>query len=261
MELPRTRPSGRPPTWRTSTNSLPDASDVKIEPALPGRNSARRRIASWGTPSRVRSAEVWSVIWTPWCSCLVWSLVVPRASASKLHPCCLAPLRIEGEDREAVFPSVRAAPVELCDRRSDDRRLGDVVPAVLLHRALALPDPQVHGPHHDTAGAEPGRVPLHLGTGVVPGLVHQVGIPAHLGVPASPPRLVDRETVVMPGADRDSEAEAGGTPARHDQLGEVLAGQIGRERPLERDPAGRTHGRADRPELQAASGERADRQQ
>src|SRR3984885_8708898 len=223
MELPRTRPSGRNPTSRTSRNSLTDRSDVKIEPGLPGRSSARRRIASWGTPSRVRSAEVWSVIWIPWCSCLVWSLVVPRASASKLHPCCLAPLRVEGEDREAVFPSFRAAAVELCDRRSDDRRLGDVIPAVLLHRALALPDPQVHGPHHDTAGAEPGHVPLHLGTGVVPGLVHQVGIPAHLGVPASPPGLVDREPVVVPGADRGSEGRAGRNPARRPAANDPLA--------------------------------------
>src|SRR5215469_4594334 len=57
MELPRTRPSGRKPTSRTSRNSLTERSDVKIDPALPGCSSASRRIASAGIPETLASAD------------------------------------------------------------------------------------------------------------------------------------------------------------------------------------------------------------
>src|ERR1039457_3801021 len=83
MELPSTRPSGGKPTSRTSRNSLTDRSDVKIAPGRPGRSSARRRIASCGTPCNPRSVLFWSVIvllgW-PYCLGLVWCPAGPGLS-------------------------------------------------------------------------------------------------------------------------------------------------------------------------------------
>src|SRR5215469_18501857 len=114
-----------------------------MEPGRPGCSSARRRIASCGTPCTPRSVEVWSVIVLPvahrWLQGAGrWSR---SSGAPEPHPRGLAPLRVEGEDREAARPGagrrvVRAG--ELRDGRADDRDLRDVVTAVLLHRALAL---------------------------------------------------------------------------------------------------------------------------
>src|SRR6476469_147387 len=100
MELPRTSPSGRNPASRTSRNSLTDRSLVNRDPGEPGRSSARRAIASAGTP---------------------WA----TGSVILLQP----------HDRERAGRMVGGA--ELGDRGTDEGRLDDVVVLLVVVGALA----------------------------------------------------------------------------------------------------------------------------
>src|ERR1700676_423857 len=120
MELPRTRPSGRNPTSRTSRNSLTDRSEVKIDPGRPGCSSARRRMASCGTPAASSSVAMFC-----------WSVIVSPALYSALSACALscvsnpdpgrlAALRVERHDGQ------RGTAVELLGIREPGDRGPDV---------------------------------------------------------------------------------------------------------------------------------------
>src|SRR5690348_15884014 len=156
------------------------------------------------------------------------------------------------------------------DRGADGGGFDDVVAAAFRHRALALAHAHLHVGDHHALAAEPLDVALKLLPRIVPGVVDVLGIPGDLGVPRAPAGLTDGQPVVVPGSDRDAQREPGGYPALQDQLGEVLPGKIGGERPLparaamrpgrHRPDPGGADGGADRLELQAAGRERADGQ-
>src|SRR6185369_5779841 len=190
MELPRTSPSGRNPASLTSRNSLTDRSEVKIDPACPGRSSASRAMASCGTPSAAKSA--------PCCS-LFWSVIVllrklkardAGARALKPDPGRLAALRVEGHDGQAAWPRRVPPGAEVGDSGAGGGHLGDVVLAAFLHGAFAVADAQFHRGDHDALRALPGHVAIQLDPAVVPGLVDQVGMAGHLGVARPPAGLV-----------------------------------------------------------------------
>src|SRR3984885_3861750 len=163
MELPSTRPSGRNPTSRTSRNSFTDRSEVNRPPGRPGRSSARRRRASCGTPSTLSSALCFSLG-----SELCWSVIVSphpahaaspggyRPPASQPHPCGLAALRVERQDRQRWWRLGHRG--EPDHRGAHDRRLHDVIFTVLLDRALALVDPHVHLADRDAVPAQAAYV-------------------------------------------------------------------------------------------------------
>src|SRR6516164_8276621 len=140
MELPSTSPSGRNPASRTSRNSLTDRSEVKIAPGVPGFSSASRRSASCGTPAALSSVEVCSVI------VLLGStlFLLVRGLSAQLDPGCLAPFRVEGQDRQAGPFRRPGRGAEAGDCRADRGGLDDVVAPVFLDRALALAHPHLH---------------------------------------------------------------------------------------------------------------------
>jgi hypothetical protein len=72
---------------------------------------------------------------------------------------------------------------------------------------------------------------VKLTSGIAPDVVYEFGITEHFGVAGAPPGLMARQPVVVPDPHRDAEHQASRHPARQDQLGEVLAGQVGGERP------------------------------
>src|SRR5579875_4050438 len=226
-------------------------------PALPGSSSARRRMASRGTPAALSSVLVCSVIRL---------LLVPKPKLASLaryaqpYARHLPALRVEREHREARLPRWLGRAGEPGYRRADDGRLHDVVAPALLERAFPLAHPHVHVVDHDAFGTQPPHVPLRLDPRVVPGVVDELGVPDHLGVACAPPRLPDRQPVVVPRRHRDAEDEAGRRPALHDQLGEVLARQVGGERLPQARAARRAHRGADGLELQPPGGEGPDGQ-
>src|SRR6185312_11510240 len=246
MELPSTSPSGRNPASRTSRNSLTDRSEVKMAPGLPGVSSAKRASASWGTPAALSSVEVWSVIvllgsasWTA------------PYSGAQLDPGGLAALRVQRQDRQAG-PLRGARPgVEASDSGTDEGGLDDVVTPAFGGRAVTIPHLGGYRGHDHAVGAKPRHVLLELLTCVVAGVGHHLGIAMDFGVPRPPAGLGHGEPVVMAGPDRDAEHQARGHPAVHEQLGEVLAGQVGGERPRQRRARPADRG-AERLELQAA---------
>src|SRR5579871_589370 len=225
MELPSTSPSGRNPASRTSRNSLTDRSEVKMAPGLPGVSSARRASASCGTPAALSSVEVWSVIvllGSAW-----WTVPV---SGAEPDPGGLAALRVEGHDCQAG-PLRGAGPgVEAGDGGADEGGLDDVVTPAFGGRAVTFPYPGGHRGHDHPVRAQPGHVLLQLLTCVVAGVGHHLGVTLDLGVPRPPAGLGDGEPVVVAGPDRDAENQPGRHPAVHEQLGEILAGQVGGER-------------------------------
>src|SRR3984957_16892235 len=239
IELPSTRPSGRNPTWRR------------------------------GVPGRLRSSLTAALCFSL-SSELCWSVIVSPhpahaaspagycPSASQPHPCGLAALRVERQDRQRWWRLGHRG--EPDHGGAHDRRLHDVIFAVLLDRALALVDPHVHLADHDAFPAQAAHVFLQLLAGVVPGIVHQLGVAPNPGVARAPPGLAHGQPVVVPGPDGDAQRQPGRHPARGDHLREVLPGQVGAERLRERRRSRRAHRGADRLELQPASGERADRQ-
>src|SRR5215470_17976877 len=162
MELPSTSPSGRNPASRTSRNSLTDRSEVKIAPGFPGCSSARRRMASWGTPAASSCA------WAFWSFIVLlarlakglpaWRLAAPCHRSplpltSEPHPGHLPALRVEREDGEAAGPGRGLGGGEPRDGGADDRDLGDVVPAVLDRGAVPVAHPQVKGRDDDPVRA------------------------------------------------------------------------------------------------------------
>src|SRR5580692_1612588 len=147
MELPSTRPSGRNPTSRTSRNSLTDRSEVKIEPALPGSSSARRRMASCGTPAASSSVAMFpcSVMASPTERFFEpWLLSYP-------YPARLAALRVERHNGQRLAVLLFRAG-EAGDRGADGRGLHDVIPAALHRRALPFPHLHLHGGDHQNLG-------------------------------------------------------------------------------------------------------------
>src|SRR5215472_9488442 len=254
MELPRTRPTGRKPTSLTSRNSLTDRSEVKMAPGRPGRSSASRRMASCGTPCTSRSVPCCSVI------ALLGFRLTQHGSGSwtEPDPRGLAPLRVQRHYGQ--WRPRGARPAEMSDRGAYDRGLHDMVFAALLHGAFVLADAHLHVLQHHAVGTVPDDVPLELMPGVVPGRIHQVGETRHFRVTCTPAALAHRDPVVVPGADRDAENQTGRHPARQDQLGEVLSGEVRRERLPQPHAAGRPDRSADGPELQAARREVADGQ-
>src|SRR5579875_4198521 len=221
-------------------------------PALPGSSSARRRMASRGTPAALSSVLVCSVIRL---------LLVPKPKLASLaryaqpYARHLPALRVEREHREARLPRWLGRAGEPGYRRADDGGLHDVVTPALLERAFPLAHPQVHVVDHDAFGTQPPHVPLHLDPCVVPALVDEFGIPDHFGVACAPPRLPDRQPVIVPRCHRYAENEAGRHPALHDQLGEVLARQVGGEGPSQARAARRAYGGANGLELEPSGGE------
>src|SRR5579862_5239880 len=129
MELPRTRPSGRNPTSRTSRNSLTDRSEVKIEPALPGCSSARRAMASRGTPAASSSVAMFA------CSVMF----SPMRSLAPLYPDPgrLAPLWVQRHDGQRLrfVSALQAGGGEPDDRGADVGGLHDVIAAAQIGRA------------------------------------------------------------------------------------------------------------------------------
>src|SRR6204780_182872 len=116
------------------------------------------------------------------------------------------------------------------DRGADQGGLHDVVAAAHSDRAVPLADLQRHAGDHHTLGAEALDVAFQLEPGVPPRLHDQFGPAGDLCVDRPPAGLADRGPVVVPGADRDAQREPRRDPARHDQLGEILPGQIRGER-------------------------------
>src|SRR5215468_11524882 len=190
MELPSTSPSGRNPASRTSRNSLTERSDVKIAPGLPGWSSARRRMASCGTPAAPRSTGI--------CSVIVSLRYGSGLSAPEPHPGHLPPLRVERENGEAARPGRHRRGGEPRDGGANDRDFRDMVPAVFHRGALPITDPQVKRGNDDPVRAHPGHIGLELDPGVVPGHVDQLDVAAHLGVPCPPPGRAEGPPVVVP---------------------------------------------------------------
>jgi ABC-type multidrug transport system fused ATPase/permease subunit len=154
-----------------------------------------------------------------------------QPSALDLYPCGLAPLRVKRHDGQRPPASVRLRrPGEPGDPGPDHGGLDDVVTPPLLNRAFALPYPHLHIGNHHALRADPLHVRLQLPAGIVTHIVDQLGIAHHLGVSRTPPGLPDGQPVIVPGSDRDAEHQPGRHPALHDQLGEVLPGQVGGER-------------------------------
>ncbi len=171
-------------------------------------------------------------------------------------------LRINlGEDRSFAVTHGQAAPCDLSLKTSEDprpQRPGDTRTGrskrhrpvgFLPRRAPALPDLQAHVGDDDTLGAQSLNVQVKLTSSIVPDVVDEFGITEHLGVASAPPGLTTRQPVVVPDPHRDAEHQADGHPARRDQLGEILAGQVAGERPPKPSRARRPHRGADGPEL------------
>src|SRR4029077_14575543 len=179
-------------------------------------------MASCGTPAAPRSTCVCSV------------MVVPPLSRSgatpEAHPGHLPSLRVERENGEAAGRGGHRRRRELRDRSADDRDFRDVVPGAFPGRALPLTHPHVNAGDHDPVRAHPAHIALELDPGVMPGQVDQLGVAAHLGVPRAPEGRAAGPPVVVPSPDRDPQRQADRHPSGMDQLGEILAGQIGAER-------------------------------
>src|SRR5271166_4320960 len=141
MDVPSTRPTGRKPTSRTSRNSFTDRSEVKMLPARPGSSSARRRMASCGTPAAPSSSETF------------WSVIRLLLRSSDSYTRGLPALRVQGQYGEGRLPLVIRPHGETGDRGADDRRFHDVVAPPFLHGAFALADAQLHVGDHDALGA------------------------------------------------------------------------------------------------------------
>ena len=97
-------------------------------------------------------------------------------------------------------------------------------------RTLPVMHPQVNGGYHDALRTYPGHVGGELHPGIMPGHVDQLGVAVHLGVRGISGGRSGDLPVIVPGPDRDPQRYADRHPARVDELGEVLAGQIGAER-------------------------------
>jgi hypothetical protein len=148
---------------------------------------------------------------------------------------------------------------------ADQRDLDDVVAAAHRGRAVPLAHLHLHVGDHHALGAEPSDVILQAASGVVPRPVNQLGPAGHLGIARPPASLAGSRPVIVPRPDRDAERQPDRYPARHDQRGEILPGQIrGKRRPRPgrgasyayRPGASRAYRGTDGAELQPAQGER-----
>src|SRR6266496_2243991 len=191
-------------------------------PHRPTCSPARRRMASCGTPVAPRSTCVCSVMAVPPLS--------RSGPAPEAHPGHLPPLRVERENGETAGRGSHRRGRELRDRGADDRDFRDVVPDAFPGGALPLAHPHVNAGDHDPVRAHPAHIALKLDPGVMPGQVDQFGVAAHLGVPGAPERRAAGPPVIVPGPDRDPQRQADRHPSGVDELGKILAGQIGAER-------------------------------
>ncbi len=116
------------------------------------------------------------------------------------------------------------------DGRAEDARLDDMVASAGLRRAVPHAHPQLHARDHRAVGPEPLDVWSSLCPGVAARLIDDIGPPRDLAVTRPPAGLPSGLPVVMTRPDRDAEHEPDRYPARHDQLGEILPGQVRGER-------------------------------
>ena len=128
-------------------------------------------------------------------------------------------------------------------------------------RAVPLAYSHLHGGDDHSLAAEPPDLAIQLVPGVVPRLPDQLGPAGDLGVTRPPASLAGSRAVIVPRPDRDAQDKPCRYPARDDQLGEILPGQVrgkGHRRPVR--GARRADRGADGRELQPAEGKFPPRQ-
>jgi hypothetical protein len=115
---------------------------------------------------------------------------------------------------------------ELGDGGAEDACLDDVIAPSDLGRAVPHAHPQLHARDHRAFGPDSVDVGFQLTPGVAPGSIDDVGPAGDLAVTRPSAGLPGGLPVVVARADRDAKHKPGRHPPRHDQLGEILPGQV-----------------------------------
>jgi hypothetical protein len=115
---------------------------------------------------------------------------------------------------------------EPSDGGAEDAGLDDVIAAADLGRAVPDAHPQRHARDHRALAAKPLDVGFQPVPGVASCSIDDVGPPDDLAITRPPAGLASGLPVVVTRLDRDAEHEPDRHPARHDQLGEILPGQV-----------------------------------
>jgi hypothetical protein len=101
-----------------------------------------------------------------------------------------------------------------------------VIAAAHLRRAVPHTHPQLHARDHRALGPKPPDVGFQPVPGVASCLIDDVGPADDLAITRPPAGLACGLPVVVTRPDRDAEHEPDRHPACHDQLGEILPGQV-----------------------------------
>jgi hypothetical protein len=118
---------------------------------------------------------------------------------------------------------------EPSDGGAEDAGLDDVIAAADLRRAVPDAHPQLHARDHRALGPKPLDVGFQPVPGVASCLIDDVGPTDDLAITRPAAGLACGLPVVVTRPDRDAEHEPDRYPASHDQLGEILPGQVRRE--------------------------------